>query len=102
MKLYIDESGNTGETLSEDYKFNFAEQPFYTLAGILPGKNDKLLVEYLESLKLKYSIHANDLKAKKIYKSKPQLIIDLIAFIEKHRIPHFIEIMDKIYNLNVE
>ncbi len=102
MKLYVDESGNTGETSSNDLKFNFYEQPYYVLAGILV---DDELTEKLEkmvrNLCATYRLQGTELKAKNLYESKPRLIIDLIEYLVVNRVPIFMELMDKLYYLHI-
>ena len=101
--LYIDESGNTGETLSKDFKFNFTDQPYYVLAGILLNRNSQTaLSDFMNSQKLKHKIQANELKAAKLYDSKPAFIAEMVDFILKNKIPFFIELMDKQFYLHFQ
>ncbi len=102
MNLYVDESGNTGETLIKDGKFNFTEQPLYVLAAILPGEKEGLLKDFIAELLKKHKIKANELKAGKVYEKKPLLLVDLIDHLVSNRIPSFIELMDKLYYLSIQ
>ena len=103
MKLYIDESGNTGETLSKDSKFNFEEQPYYVLAGILVDDNTSTELEkFISSQKTTHHIQGNELKAKNIYSSKPAFVSELFDYIISNDIPFFIELMDKLFYLNIQ
>ena len=102
MKLFVDESGNTGETLSKEFKFNFDEQPIYVLAGILPGPKEAHLDQFFLDLLTRYKIKASEAKAKQLYERKPRLLNDLIDFLRNNDIPVFIELMDKIYYLNIQ
>jgi len=101
--LYIDESGNTGETLSIDGKFNFTQQPYYILAGlILMPDLETITKEFIERQKQKHNIQSLELKAKNLYDNKPKFIEELVDFITCNNIPAFIEIMDKVYYLNIQ
>lgn len=101
--LYIDESGNTGETLSKDSKFNFIDQPYYVLAGILLDDNSQIaLSAFINSQITKHRIQGNELKAKNVYDSKPTFIAELVDYIVTNKIPFFIELMDKHFYLHVQ
>ncbi len=103
MKLYIDESGNTGEILSKDSKFNFEEQPYYVLAGIFADSDTGSKLEsFIAILKIKYHIQGDELKAKNIYSSKPAFVSEHVDFIVTNKIPFFIELMDKLFYLNIQ
>ncbi|WP_456462796.1 DUF3800 domain-containing protein [Reichenbachiella sp.] len=103
MNLYIDESGNTGETLSKEDQFNFHEQPYYVLSGLLAGnEQEDDLKNHLEDLRTQYHIQGDELKAKNIYESKPKLISDLVDFLTANEFPFFIELMDKQFYLNIQ
>lgn len=101
--LYLDESGNTGETLSKDLKFNFSDQPYYVLAGFFLNENSqKDLSTFLTSQISKHRISGNELKAKNLYDTKPRFISELIEYFRNNQIPFFIELMDKIFYLNFQ
>jgi len=103
MKLYIDESGNTGETLINNGKLNFVDQPYYALTGLLISDSIKSdLVSYIQTKKTEYRIQSPELKAKNIYKKQPGLIIDIVNYIICKSIPVFIELMDKHFYLNIQ
>lgn len=103
MTLYIDESGNTGETLSKDSKFNFAEQPHYVLSGVLLSKEiESQLKNFITELVSKYRIQGNELKAKNLYDSNPNFSIGLVDFIIANEIPFFIELMDKVFYMHIQ
>jgi len=102
-KLYIDESGNTGEVLSRNNQFNFTTQPYYTLAGLLVNADiDSELREFSNRLKSHYRIGAVELKASSLYETKPGFIEELVTFIADRDVPVFVEIMDKVYYLNIQ
>jgi|SRR5690554_59185 len=103
MKLYIDESGNTGETLSKESEFNFREQPYYVLAGLfVKNELEEELQDFVDELKTKYRVQGNELKAKNLYESKHLFITELVEFIIDKKIPFFIELMDKLFYLNIQ
>lgn len=102
MKIYIDESGNTGEISCANSKFNFTEQPYYVLAGILLNEIQRNNIEaFILNLKIKFKIQGNELKAKNIYDSKPSFAKEIINYIIENKIPFFIELMDKQFYINM-
>lgn len=102
-KLYIDESGNTGETLGIDGRLNFMDQPYYVLAGImLDPETERELSRFISELKSKHKFQGIELKAKGLYETKPRLISELIDFVSEKKIPVFVEIMDKVFYLNIQ
>jgi hypothetical protein len=101
--LYIDESGNTGETLSKESKFNFAEQPYYVLTGIvLDDKSQNGLSVFLSSQISKHRIQGNELKAKNLYEKKSIFITELADYLIDNKIPFFIELMDKLFYIHTQ
>lgn len=103
MYLYVDESGNTGGANVNFNTFNFKDQPYYALGGILVNDHERnSLLEFLDVLKQKYRIQATELKAKKLYESKPQVIWELVDFVNRRGLPVFVELMDKNYNLSMQ
>lgn len=103
MKLFIDESGNTGQVLNANQQFNFHQQPVYVLAGIMLSPEKQTLTEsFVLGLRTKYRIQADELKSSKIYSSKPGLINELVSFVIDNDIPWFIELMDKKFYLNTQ
>lgn len=103
MKLFIDESGNTGPTKIKNLVSNFADQPYYSLTGILlNNEQEKQLNSFIENSVQKFDIHSNELKAKNIYETEPNLIIELIKYISQKHIPCFTEIMEKKYYMSTQ
>jgi len=103
MKLFIDESGNTGPTKIKNLVSNFADQPYYTLAGILiNNKQENQLSSILENLVQEFRIQASELKAKRLYEKNPNFIIELTEYISRNQIPCFIEIMEKKYYMDTQ
>mgnify|MGYP003625984555 CR=1 FL=1 len=96
LNYYIDESGNTGDVLSTGNDFDFSGQPIFSLACVGVDQTEKL-DEFICELKSKYKIQGKELKSTKIYRKKPDFILDLIRFLGKENIPIFIEVVDKKY-----
>lgn len=103
MKLYVDESGNTGETLTRGSNFNFIDKPYYALCGVLIPDSVRIDFEiHIERLKTKHRIQGLELKAKYLYAKKQKFIFDVITYILENKIAYFVELMDKKYYLNVQ
>ncbi|SEW35769.1 Protein of unknown function [Chitinophaga sp. YR573] len=104
MKLYIDESGNTGQVIIEEDIKRFKEQPVFALGGLLLENEEKenLLIKFIGRIKAKYQIQAPELKSKSIYESKPGVIKEFFKEFKKLDIPFFLEIMDKQYYLSIQ
>jgi hypothetical protein len=99
LNYYIDESGNSGDVLNSGEDFNFCGQPVFSLACIGVDEIGKLEV-YISALKSKYKIQGVELKSTKIYKNKPNFIVELIEFLRDEKIPIFIEVVDKKYYIS--
>lgn len=103
MTLFIDESGNTGETLIKELKFNFEEQPYYVLCGIFDvNSNNQNLIDFISTKKEEYKIQGVELKSKNLYYSKPRFISDVVDYLINNNIAIFIELMDKMFYLNIQ
>ncbi|THF53006.1 DUF3800 domain-containing protein [Flavobacterium supellecticarium] len=101
MKIYIDESGNTGPIQFKNSTSNFEDQPLYVLAGLILGLDAKIKLEaFVNELRVKYKIQGNELKAKSLYESNFKFCEDLIMYLVKEKVPIFIELMDKMYFVN--
>lgn len=100
MKIYIDESGSTGDLTNPSQFPMFNDQPCFSLAAI--GISDEEdLKGFINSLKRKYKIQSTELKANGILEKKPKLILDICEYIEEKELPFFIEVVDKKYQLLV-
>lgn len=103
MRLYIDESGNTGEILINNGKANFNDQPYYVLAGLLISESSKTdFVSFINTKKEEYKIQSPELKAKNIYGKYSGFIADIVNYIMIKNIPIFIELMEKHFYLNIQ
>ncbi|MCG8421461.1 MAG: DUF3800 domain-containing protein [Proteobacteria bacterium] len=101
MKLYLDESGNSGETSIEEE--HLEAQPFFVLAGIgIPSSHIELSARKVEELTRTHRIQSQELKARSLYKKKPVFIQELVSWISDSKIPVFVEAMDKKYFLAIQ
>ena len=99
LNYYIDESGNTGDALNTGEDFDFCGQPVFSLACVGVDDVDKLN-DFITSLKTKHRLQGVELKSTRIYKNKPNFIIDLIDYLDNEQIPIFIEVVDKKYYIS--
>lgn len=96
LNYYIDESGNSGDTLNSGRNLDFNGQSVFSLACI--GLNDVSKLDgFIAELKKKYKVQGTELKSTNIYKNKPSLIVDLIEYLGNEKVPIFIEAVDKKY-----
>lgn len=96
MNIFIDESGNSGDLIKEHIDLDFAEQPIFVLAGI--KFNDRLIAELdkkIDNLRKKYKINSSELKSSKLFKNKPEFILELIVELAREKSELFIEVVDK-------
>jgi len=96
-QYYIDESGNTGDLSKINFENYFVEQRVFGLACI-GCPSESVFFESVLHLKKKHRIQGQELKSSEVYK-KPRFAIDLINLMSKHRIPLFVELVDKYYFL---
>jgi hypothetical protein len=93
--FFIDESGNSGDLIRRDkVDFSFANQPRFALSCIEISDQDELS-KLVSNLKLKYNVQGDELKAKNIYTSSPEFMLDLFSYISDKRLAFFIELVDK-------
>jgi hypothetical protein len=90
---YLDESGSTGDLARPGARFNFGQQQVFTLA-CLGVDDEKTFGLEIERLKSRHRIQASELKSASIIK-KPGLIVDLTEYLDRHRLPMIIEVVDK-------
>jgi hypothetical protein len=97
MNFFIDESGNTGDLITDDAALTFGGQPLFSLAAI--GINDEDAVEAdIEELKTKHRIQLSELKASALYE-RPEFVLDLVHLVVARKFPYFVEVVDKKYFL---
>jgi hypothetical protein len=94
-EYFLDESGNSGDLARPGEEFDFAQQQIFSLA-CLGVKDMAALGAEIDRLKSEYRIQAPELKST-LVRDKTKLIIDLVDFIERYKLPLFIEIIDKRY-----
>lgn len=99
-QYFLDESGNTGDLVKLPFDINFASQPFFALSCI-QVKDCDALDKYIDVLRKNHKVQGDELKSKNLYKSKPQFIYDLFDYIEKERLPFYVEVVDKKYCIAV-
>jgi hypothetical protein len=90
---YLDESGSTGDLVRPGARFDFGQQQMFTLACLGVDDEAALGVE-IGRLKTCHRIQASELKSASVVK-KPELIVDLLAYLERNRLPLIIELVDK-------
>ena len=97
--FFMDESGNTGEVTSDAIP-DFNRQQYFSLGaiGIAPEKLCAIR-SYCKELKKKHKIQSEEIKAKTLYKTKPEFIVELLNRLSLEKCPMFIELMDKKYYL---
>lgn len=98
-EFHIDESGNAGDINPKiiDGKVRI-EQPVFVLAAMgYPSNLRSDLEDYVKHVKSKYDVSNGELKAKLLYRSKPEVLIDIISYLRRNGLPIFIEINDKRY-----
>lgn len=100
MNYYFDESGNTGDISLTKTTLDFGGQPVFALACIGLEDTSKLEVK-ITALRKQYNILSDELKTKTIYDKKPKFIKEVFQFIEDEKIPFFVEIVDKKYQLAI-
>lgn len=95
-KYYLDESGNTGDLVNKKRDLEFSSQPLFSLSAI-EVKEPENTAEFVASIIKKYKIQQNELKSSSIYRSKPELLLEVCEYITKNRLPFFVEVIDKKY-----
>ena len=100
MDYYLDESGNAGDISLTKSDLSFGDQPIFSLACIGISELNSLDT-YISILKKKHKIQMNELKMQKIYNKKPKFVKEVFQFIREERIPFFVEVVDKKYQLAI-
>lgn len=98
-EFYIDESGNAGDINPKmiDEKLKI-EQPIFVIAGFgYPSDIKENINDFIKSIKKKYNIPDDELKAKSLYRSKSDAIADIVKYFYDKELPVFIEVIDKHY-----
>jgi hypothetical protein len=90
---YLDESGSTGDLAHPGARFDFGRQQVFTLACLGVDDEAALGLE-IGRLKSRHRIQASELKSASAIK-KPELIVDLLEYLGRRRLPLIIEVVDK-------
>lgn len=100
-RIYVDESGNTGaikEKVKEEYKFNFYEQPYFALGGIMIDESQEEEIEkLLRNLYNKNKI-VGELKYTN-YKNRERLLYSIIEVFSNYNCRMFFDITNKRYKI---
>lgn len=97
LKVYVDESGNTGDiSLPRAYP-TFGDQRGFALAAVVVPDQAEL-DEILARLTALHRIAGTEVKSKKVM-SRPEFVSDLLEAIRRTRISSFLEYVDKKYYL---
>jgi hypothetical protein len=96
LKLYIDESGNTGDITPA----TLANQPYFTLSGV--AINDDLSLEYnsiVKTYREKRNLQSLEIKSANTYDSNHLFTRDVLNLVLESAAPFFSELSDKKYLL---
>ena len=97
--LFLDESNRTG-TQKYDGKWNFEEQPYFSLCGILcPSESISQIDVAVAELRSMYHIQGNELKATKgsVKKNHQEIMLRLLDLQKKLGCNLFAEVVNKKY-----
>ena len=99
MKIYIDESGNSGDLVQRKIDLTFSNQNIFTLSAVKIPEDvySKLEKKFIPELKKKYKIQSGEIKSSNLFDKKPKVILEIVDFIKDNNIDYFIEITDKKY-----
>ena len=93
-RVFIDESGNTGDAVVYTPTGAFQGQPSFALACVGDAADGARLTSIMDRLRAKYSASSKELKGRAA-KKWPRLTIDLLGMLYEDGVPIFIELMDK-------
>ncbi|GAB3437231.1 DUF3800 domain-containing protein [Massilia solisilvae] len=100
MDFYADESGNTGDLARTGPALDFGGQSVFSLAAVGACDESEISRE-LDALRKKHKVQSSELKLSKILRRKPEFALDAVQLVAKQRLPFFIEVVDKKYQLAV-
>ena len=93
--IYIDESGHSGDMIHSGESYDFKGQPYFSLAAV--GLSDDYdWVGHVGELRKRYRIPSGEIKSKSLT-SKPEFTASLINDLLDHKLPLFVEVVDKRY-----
>lgn len=94
---YLDESGSSGDLADAGPSLGFGCQPVFVLACL--GVDDPVaLQEELSRLSRLHRLRSGELKSKHI-RTKPRFIADLATYLSIRRLPLFVEVVEKRFQL---
>ncbi len=102
-KMYVDESGNTGEPRLRNGQWNYGNQPYFGLGSLMVKEEDDIEISnsILQTLQ-KYDPSLgteNELKSKNNYCFKSALLEDLFSLIEQYGCISYFDISNKKYKV---
>lgn len=95
MRYFIDESGNSGDVIKSGKRLDFDGQPVFTLACV-GVEDEEALSSELARLKSAYRVSPDELKSVSLAK-RPEMMLELIGYLERIGAPVMIEAVDKRY-----
>jgi hypothetical protein len=93
MRLFLDESGNTGDAATLEWP----DQPTFVLAAVGQSESGEGIGGHLSRLRDEYHIQMPELKGSKLFETKDQFIEELVTWLINEGHPIFVEVMDKKY-----
>jgi len=93
MRLYLDESGNTGDAATLEWP----DQPTFVLAAVGQREAGEGIGGHLSRLRDEYHIQMPELKGSKLFETKDQFIEQLVTWLIDEGHPIYVEVMDKKY-----
>lgn len=97
MRLFLDESGQTGDLTTIGGDFGFGGQPHFVLCAIGPT-SDEAMLGILGRVARDHRLKMAEIKSKKL-KNRPWVARDIAFALRDARIPIFIEAVDKRFYL---
>lgn len=100
-EYFLDESGSTGDIVSEKIYTVLKEQPVFTLCALgFESSNYESIYNDINFIIKKYNIQSLELKSKEICKkNRKKVLKDIIDIIIKNKCHIYIDIVDKKYSI---
>jgi len=90
---FLDESGNTGDVTKTGPRFEFDNQPLFVLACVGVEDVDEV-ARTMTAVRAAHGVGGAEVKASAL-SGKPRFVADLVAYLSKHDLPIFMEVVDK-------
>lgn len=97
--FYFDESGHSGDLTKTGVAFHFLDQPFFVLTAVGLDNATSIGAE-VDAMRAAHRIQPGELKSKSL-QGKPEFCAALFDLVLRHRLPLFVEVVDKKYFLCV-